>query len=114
MTTHTITFTFEGEPGFTIQCDEDTDIVTAALDAGYILLSQCRQGACSTCKAFLSEGEYDELLPHPVHALPPNEEDEGFVLACRLEPRSDMVIDFDYPSSLIERLPAFATGEADR
>jgi methane monooxygenase component C len=115
MTTHRIQFTFEGEPGFTVECDEDTDVVSAAMREGYILLSQCRQGVCSTCKGVLVDGEYDELLPHSVHALSPYEEDEGYVLACRLEPRTDLVIDFDYPLGLIERLPVTAMqGDADR
>ena len=104
MTTHKIQFTFEGEPGFSVDCDEDEDVISAALREGYILLSQCRQGVCSTCKAFLADGEYDDLLPHSVHSLSPSEEDEGFVLLCRLQPRSDMVIEFDYPIDLIGHL----------
>jgi methane monooxygenase component C len=107
MTTHKVECTFEGEVGFTIECRDDEDVVTAALRQGYILLTECREGACSTCKGFLIEGDYDELLTHSIHALSPSEEEEGYVLSCRLQPRSDLVIDYDYAAERIER---FAEG----
>jgi methane monooxygenase component C len=107
MTTHKVEFTFEGEAGFTVECREDEDVVTAALRQGYILLTECREGACSTCKGFLVEGDYDELLDHSIHALSPSEEEEGYVLSCRLQPRSDLVIDYDYAVDRVER---FAEG----
>lgn len=107
MDTHKVQFTFEGEPGFTVECREDEDVVTAALRCGYILLTECREGVCSTCKGVLVDGDYDELLPHSVHALSPSEEEEGYVLACRLQPCSDLVIDYDYP---VERVERFAEG----
>jgi methane monooxygenase component C len=101
--THTVSFTFEGEDGFSVECAEDEDVVTAALRQGYILFTECREGVCSTCKGFLEDGDYDELLPHTVHALSPAEEEEGYVLSCRLQPRSDLVIDYDYPHDRVER-----------
>jgi methane monooxygenase component C len=107
MATHKVEFTFEGETGFTVECRDDEDVVTAALRQGYILLTECREGACSTCKGFLVEGDYDELLDHSIHALSPSEEEEGYVLSCRLQPRSDLVIDYDYAADRIER---FAEG----
>ena len=104
---HQVEFTFEGDTGFSIECREDEDVVTAALRQGYILLTECREGTCSTCKGYLEDGDYDELLTHSVHALSPSEEEEGWVLACRLQPRSDMVIAYDYPFERVER---FAEG----
>jgi methane monooxygenase component C len=95
--------TFEGTGGIDIECRPDEDVVTAALRQGYILLTECRQGVCATCKGYLEEGDYDELLPHTPDALSPNDEEEGYVLACRLQPRSDLVIDFDYPAHRVER-----------
>jgi NAD(P)H-flavin reductase/ferredoxin len=103
VTTHKVECTFEGEAGFTIECREDEDVVTAALRQGYILLTECREGACSTCKAYLVEGDYDDLLTHSIHALSPAEEEEGYILSCRLQPRSDLVLDYDYPADRIER-----------
>jgi len=105
--THKVEVTFEGQAGFTIECREDEDVVTAALRQGYILLTECREGVCSTCKGLLVDGDYDELLPHTIHALSPTEEEDGWVLACRLQPRSDLVLDYDYP---VERVERFAEG----
>ena len=105
--THKVQVTFEGQTGFTIECRADEDIVTAALRQGYILLTECREGVCSTCKCLLVDGDYDELLPHSVHALSPSEEEDGWVLACRLQPTSDLVLDYDYPFERVER---FAEG----
>ena len=104
---HQVEVTFEGEPGFTIECGEDEDVVTAALRQGYILLTECREGVCATCKCLMVEGDYDTLLPHSIHALSPSEEEDGWVLACRLQPRSDLVLDYDYPADRVER---FAEG----
>ena len=105
--THKVQVTFEGQTGFTVECREDEDVVTAALRQGYILLTECREGVCSTCKCLLIDGDYDELLPHSIHALSPSEEEDGWVLACRLQPRSDLVLDYDYP---LERVERFAEG----
>ena len=107
MSTHKVQVTFEGETGFTVECREDEDVVTAALRQGYILLTECREGVCATCKGYLVDGDYDELLPHTIHALSPSEEEDGWVLACRLQPRSDLVLDYDYP---LERVERFAEG----
>jgi len=104
---HKVEVTFEGQTGFTIDCREDEDVVTAALRQGYILLTECREGVCSTCKGFLVDGDYDALLPHSIHALSPSEEEDGWVLACRLQPRSDLLLDYDYPVDRVER---FAEG----
>ena len=105
--THKVQVTFEGQTGFTIECRPDEDVVTAALRQGYILLTECREGVCSTCKGLLVDGDYDDLLPHSIHALSPSEEEDGWVLACRLQPRSDLVLDYDYPVDRVER---FAEG----
>lgn len=104
---HQVEVTFEGQTGFTIECREDEDVVTAALRQGYILLTECREGVCSTCKCLLVDGDYDALLPHSIHALSPSEEEDGWVLACRLQPRSDLALDYDYPADRVER---FAEG----
>ncbi|MCA1844795.1 MAG: 2Fe-2S iron-sulfur cluster binding domain-containing protein, partial [Actinobacteria bacterium] len=102
-----VAVTFEGDTGFPIECREDEDVVTAALRQGYILLTECRDGVCATCKCLLVDGDYDDLLPHSIHALSPSEEEDGWVLACRLQPRSDLVLDYDYPVDRVER---FAEG----
>jgi methane monooxygenase component C len=103
MSPHKVGLTFEGADRVDIACRDDEDIITAALRQGYLLLSDCREGSCSTCRGFLADGDYDELLPHSPHALTDSEEEEGLILACRLRPASDVEIDFDYPVDRVGR-----------
>jgi methane monooxygenase component C len=83
---HKVALTFEGADRIDIACRGDEDIITAALRQGHLLLSDCREGSCSTCRGFLVDGDYDQLLPHSPHALTDAEEEEGLILACRLRP----------------------------
>ena len=103
MIEHKVALTFEGADRIDIACRQDEDIITAALRQGHLLLSDCREGSCSTCRGFLVDGDYDELLPHSPHALTESEEEEGLILACRLRPSSDLEIDFDYPVDRVGR-----------
>jgi methane monooxygenase component C len=100
---HKVALTFEGADRIDIACRDDEDIITAALRQGHLLLSDCREGSCSTCRGFLVDGDYDQLLPHSPHALTDAEEEEGLILACRLRPSSDLEIDFDYPADRVGR-----------
>ncbi|HXL63072.1 MAG TPA: 2Fe-2S iron-sulfur cluster binding domain-containing protein, partial [Mycobacterium sp.] len=61
---HKVALTFEGADRIDIACREGEDIITAALRQGHLLLSDCREGSCSTCRGFLVDGDYDQLLPH--------------------------------------------------
>lgn len=107
MTEYKVALTFEGADRIDMACRDDEDVITAALRQGYLLLSDCREGSCSTCRGFLSYGDYDELLPHSPHALTDTEEEEGLILACRLRPATDLTIDFDYP---VDRVGRFEEG----
>jgi methane monooxygenase component C len=100
---HKVALTFEGADRIDIACRDDEDVITAALRQGHLLLSDCREGSCSTCRGFLVDGDYDQLLPHSPHALTDAEEEEGLILACRLRPGSDLEIDFDYPVDRVGR-----------
>ena len=100
---HKVGLTFEGADRIDIVCGEDEDVVTAAFRQGYLLLTECREGSCATCRGFLTDGDYDELLPHSPHALTDLEEEEGHILACRLRPRSDLELEFDYPLDRVGR-----------
>ncbi|MBO8150779.1 2Fe-2S iron-sulfur cluster binding domain-containing protein (plasmid) [Rhodococcus sp. ZPP] len=104
--THQVKMFFEDDGEAEISCGEDEDVVTAALRQGVLLMTECREGVCSTCKCYLAEGDYSDLLSHSVHALSPAEEEEGFVLACRLKPASDLELEFDYPYSLVQHFEA--------
>ena len=67
------------------------DVVTSALKQDVILLMSCREGGCATCKAECTDGEY-EMANASVQALPPDEEENGFVLLCCTYPRSNLTL----------------------
>jgi methane monooxygenase component C len=77
------------------ECSPNEDVISAGLKREVILLASCREGGCATCKAECVNGEY-ELGTCSVQALPPDEEEEGFVLLCRTFPRSDIEIRLPY------------------
>jgi methane monooxygenase component C len=97
MESYRVRLTFQGEGLVEIGCFGHEDVVTAALRQDVLLLCDCREGACGACRAFLEEGHYGTLLEYSPHALSERDEDDGWVLACRLRPRSDLHLDFDYP-----------------
>ena len=85
------------EDGHTIEfaASPNEDVVTSALKQNVILLTSCREGGCSTCKAECTDGEY-ELANASVQALPPDEEEDGFVLLCCTYPRSNLTLSLPY------------------
>jgi methane monooxygenase component C len=103
---HQVTITFEGAQPLELECRENEDIITAGLRQGLLLLSDCRQGICGACRGFLEDGHYDELLSYSPHVLAEQDAEDGWILACRLCPRSNLLIDFDYAADRITRLDA--------
>ena len=69
-------------------------ILDAALSQGVPVPYQCRSGQCGSCKCRLLLGSvnHDEYLPD---ALSERERAEGWVLACRARPKTDLEIEFD-------------------
>jgi len=90
-----ITAYTEDGHAITFEASPNEDVITAALKQDVILLTSCREGGCATCKAECTGGDY-ELVNASVQALPPDEEEEGFVLLCRTYPRSDMTLNLPY------------------
>ncbi|MDD4913951.1 MAG: FAD-binding oxidoreductase [Methylococcales bacterium] len=76
-------------------CGEDEDIISAGLRQDIYLMTSCREGGCATCKGFCPEGDY-EMGKVSVQALPPEEEEEGYVLLCRCYPTSNVEIEVPY------------------
>jgi len=82
------------------ECGMDEDVISAGLRQDVILMSSCREGGCATCKALCTDGDY-ELVRCTVQALPPEEEEQGFVLLCRTFPQSDLTLEVPYTSDRI-------------
>ncbi|GAB2910520.1 CDP-6-deoxy-delta-3,4-glucoseen reductase [Paralcaligenes sp. KSB-10] len=75
---------FLAEPG--------QSVLDAALAAGIVLPYSCHNGACSTCKGRVIEGDY-EAGPHPAQLLSPEELAAGYTLFCQARPNSDLLIE---------------------
>jgi len=72
---------------------KSTSVLQAAIDAKLDPPFACRAGVCSTCKARVTEGEYQMLSNH---ALEDYEVEAGFVLTCQCYPLSDALgVDYD-------------------
>lgn len=52
----------------------------------------CRGGGCGICKVKVLSGRV-ELGPFSASALPPAEQENGVVLACKATPRTDLVLE---------------------
>jgi len=74
--------------GFEVEAAQT--LLGAALRAGIPLPSDCRQGACGTCRVEILEGRvtYDE----PPMGLAPEDEAAGYAFACQARAQSDLVI----------------------
>jgi propane monooxygenase reductase subunit len=81
--------------GIEIEVDEDQTILRAAFEQGVQLPHGCKEGQCAACKAFVLEGELDdiELDKYSTFALPEMEREEGSTLLCRAHAYDDLVIE---------------------
>lgn len=75
---------------FTVE--DGQSVLDAALAAGIVLPYSCRNGACTTCKGKVVEGDYE-----PGHGaaqvLSPEDRSQGYTLFCQARPLTDMVIE---------------------
>lgn len=83
-----------------VSASEVETVYQAAARQDVPIQTDCREGACATCRATCVAGRY-ELGEFSEEALPPAEEAESGVLACQMRVRSDCVIEFPYPSTAI-------------
>ncbi|HMG49158.1 MAG TPA: 2Fe-2S iron-sulfur cluster-binding protein, partial [Inquilinus sp.] len=73
---------------------EGESILDAALRAGMDLPYACKGGMCSTCRAWLVEGEAEMDVNY---SLEPWELKAGFILTCQAHPKTDrVVVDYDH------------------
>ena len=72
--------------------NEGETILDAALRNGYAISYGCRDGACSTCKGRVLEGEVD-YGSYEETALTEADKRLGMALFCQARPRGDIVIE---------------------
>lgn len=78
------------ETGQSFEIEADETVLAAALRADVALAHDCQLGGCGTCRVRLIDGTVH--YAEPPLALTPEEESEGYALACQAVPTSDLVI----------------------
>lgn len=77
-------------------CREDKTLLVGMEQCnGHLIDVGCRGGGCGLCKIRILEGEFESKRMSRAH-ISEQEEAEGYALACRIFPRSDMVIESDH------------------
>jgi ferredoxin len=87
LSAHKVTIIHEGKETIH-EVEEDTSVLTVALEAGIELPHDCTLGVCLTCPMRIISGDVDQTggtLDDSVIA-------DGFALSCCSYPRSDVVI----------------------
>jgi propane monooxygenase reductase component len=79
--------------GIEMEVGEDQTILRAAFEQGIMLPHGCKEGQCSSCKAFMLEGEDIELEKYSTFSLPDFEKEEGYTLLCRTHAYEDLTIE---------------------
>jgi ferredoxin len=86
---HQITITNTGE---VFRCNEEANLLAAAEQALCREIPVgCRNGGCGACKVRITAGRYQTRKMNRA-VLSAAEETDGFVLACKAYPRSDLAI----------------------
>ncbi len=99
MSKHDITIVFEDGRTVHVPAGEDETIYLACLMNKVRIQTDCLEGACATCKALCTSGEY-RLDDYSEDALTDEEAAKRVVLTCQMHPLSDCVIEYAYDSSL--------------
>lgn len=101
----TVTFTTTDSAVKEITTDGAATILDAAANQNVVLPSLCGQGACGTCVATITSGDYVQGPISP-DAMGPMA-GEGAVLLCRTTAKSDCTIDLPYDNNrIIDAAPA--------
>lgn len=73
-------------------CREGEKLLSAMVRAGVRKIPVgCREGGCGACRIHIKNGEVERLLMGKNHVSDEDAE-QGFALACRIIPKSDLVI----------------------
>ena len=101
--------------GIEMDVEEGETVLDAAFRQGIAVMHGCKEGQCSSCKSILRSGDID-LLKYSTFALPDHERQQDYVLLCRAQAYSDLVIELlTYDDELlvgalpIKKLPAQIT-----
>lgn len=80
------------EVGAEFECRGGEYLLAAMRRAGLFKRGGCWGGGCGVCKVRIAEGSVSRAPMSREHVTR-DEEEQGFVLACRVKPLSDLVLD---------------------
>lgn len=74
-------------------CDSDTSLLEGAESlSAFAIRSGCRSGGCGICRIHIDHGQVKVRRKMSRAHVSSSEESEGYVLACRAYPLSDMTV----------------------
>ena len=76
--------------GTTAEAREGMSLLDVADEAGVFIDNACRSGSCGMCMVRLKSGDATMAVEE---ALSQSEKDDGYILACQAEPRSDVELE---------------------
>jgi benzoate/toluate 1,2-dioxygenase reductase subunit len=99
MSRHNVTLLFEDGRAVRIEAEEGDTIYSSSLRRQIQLLTDCREGACATCRALCTVGSY-WMGDYSIDALSKEEAARRYVLTCQMHPSSDCIIELPYASKI--------------
>ena len=88
---HQVALSFEDGVTKVIKVGDYETVMDAAYKARINIPSDCRDGACGTCKAFCDSGSFDPG-DYIDDAMTEEELEKGYLLTCQAVPESDLAI----------------------
>lgn len=88
---YNIALQFEDGVTRIVPCNPGEPVADAAFRAKVNIPLDCRDGACGTCKCHCESGDYD-MEDYIEDAMTEDEAAQGYVLTCKMRPKSDCVI----------------------
>ncbi|HVO33675.1 MAG TPA: benzoate 1,2-dioxygenase electron transfer component BenC [Elusimicrobiota bacterium] len=95
---YNIALQFEDGVTRIVSCNPGELVLDAAYRAKVNIPLDCRDGACGTCKCRCESGDYD-IEDFVEDAMTESEAAQGYVLTCKMRPKSDCVIQVPTTSS---------------
>jgi NAD(P)H-flavin reductase/ferredoxin len=99
MSKHNLKIVFEDGRVVQLEADEEQTVHMACLLNKVRIQTDCLEGACATCKALCTQGDY-RLDEYSEDALPKSEAEQRYVLTCQMHLTSDCVIEYAYDSDI--------------
>ncbi|GAA1336099.1 benzoate 1,2-dioxygenase electron transfer component BenC [Kocuria palustris] len=107
-----VALNFEDGVTKVIKVGDMETIMDAAFKARINIPSDCRDGACGTCKSFCESGEFDpgDFIDD---AMTEDELEKGYLLTCQSTPESDMSINIPSTSEVAKTSAVTFNGKVD-